>query len=828
MDQNAGKRMDVYLELSDICKNFGITKAINHSDFVVRLGMITGLIGPNGAGKSTMMKIITGVYSQDGGTVKFPTLKDGGGKYDTNSARDKGIYCAYQELSLCTNLRVYENFLLCTMSHTPFGKRGFRTRARAEAKELLDQVFPGNGIHVNSLTSELTMVQRQMVEICKAAAHENLKVLLLDEPTSFLPTERIGQLHSYLKKLCADKNIAIIYISHKLDEVEQICETVNVMKNGVNTEISDMQNVTKEKMIQLMGGEESLSHRPEKAVSRAKEEILLEIKDYSGKNLHHINLQIRKGEIIGISGLDGGGQADLLRTIYRLVNGRKLPDTKDMKISYVSGDRGKEGILPYWTIGENMSVASYDIIAPKGLVFPQKMKAFAQHWFDRFSIRAQSVDGEITSLSGGNAQKVLIARGLATDADIILLNDPTRGVDIGTKQEIYRFMREAKEEKKTILLFSTEDTEMCQCDRVCIMHEGSIVRELSGASINEQNIVQTAFEWKSKGDGGAQGEESGGSEKSPAPVRRILSNRAFIAIVTFAVLYGIICCMQPAALTPLGITLLYSSVVPLIFVALGQMFISIGGGIDMGNSMSVGLVNVIVATVVSANAGLGAVYLAAVIVSYGLMGLLILKTRIPAVIVTLGFSFIWEGLAVLVSPTPGGICPPWLKKFCTFSVLNIPGPILVGAVAALIAWWVIRRSKYGIVLNALGNNKTVTERSGWSAAAATFTAYVLSGGFVVLSGIYMTSVQGSGDYSSTGAFCMMSIAVFILGGCEFIGAVSSPVGVVIAAFAMTSISTLLTFLKMNTNLQQMVTGLVLIVAMFVKNIVYRNNACSTE
>ena len=261
--------------------------------------------------------VVTTLYGKNPGETWEPdeirALKD---TVDEMCIRDS--YCAYQELSLCTNLRVYENFLLCTMSHTPFGKRGFRTRARAEAKELLDQVFPGNGIHVNSLTSELTMVQRQMVEICKAAAHENLKVLLLDEPTSFLPTERIGQLHSYLKKLCADKNIAIIYISHKLDEVEQICETVNVMKNGVNTEISDMQNVTKEKMIQLMGGEESLSHRPEKAVSRAKEEILLEIKDYSGKNLHHINLQIRKGEIIGISGLDGGGQADLLLSLIHI------------------------------------------------------------------------------------------------------------------------------------------------------------------------------------------------------------------------------------------------------------------------------------------------------------------------------------------------------------------------------------------------------------------------------------------------------------------------------------------------------------------------------
>lgn len=317
--------------------------------------------------------------------------------------------------------------------------------------------------------------------------------------------------------------------------------------------------------------------------------------------------------------------------------------------------------------------------------------------------------------------------------------------------------------------------------------------------------------------------ESVSPKKTANPVKKILTNRATISIVTLIVTFGIICNMQKNALSYTGITLLFTSVTPLIFAALGQMFISIGGGIDMGNSMSIGLANVIVAVALSRSSALGIGYLLALVILYGLMGFLILKTRIPAVIVTLGFSFIWEGLAVIISPTPGGVCPSMLKKICTFSAFGIPAPIIVGVVSALIAFWIVRQSKYGIVLNALGNNKTVTERAGWSSATATVVAYMLSGLCVIMAGIYMTSVQGAGDYGSTGSFCMMSIAIFILGGCEFIGAISSPIGVVIGAFAMTSIPTLLTFLKMNTNLQQMVTGLVLIIAMLVKNIVFKSD-----
>lgn len=824
METKLAKASQTYIILKEMCKSFGVTKALDNANLEIRLGEITGLIGPNGAGKSTLMKILTGLYLQDSGELIFPTLGGPAKKYNANIARENGIYCAYQELSVCSNLAVYENFLLNKMTHTPLGKPGFRRNAMTNVRSLLDNVFPDHNIDVSASIDTLPMVKRQMVEICKAVDHDNLKVLILDEPTSSLPTERINQLLDFLRKLC-QKNIAVIYISHKLDEISKLCHTVNILRNGTNTGTSDVSKITMEEMITLLGGECSIK---DKVINSADVEVqsdkLLEISRLTTKLLHDINMNIYKGEIVGISGLDGGGQADLLRTIFDLVLNHKLKGSKYLKIAYVSGDRASEGILPHWNIGENIAIASSDKIASRGLVNPQKIMTFAQHWFEEFAIRAQSVKDEITGLSGGNQQKVLIARGLATEADILLLNDPTRGVDIGTKHEIYRIMREAKAAGKTIVLFSTEDTEMCQCDRVYIMHEGTIVNELSGDILNEQNIIKTAFEWKSKTKDNNGNRADKKQTQLSQYLHYVLGSRALISIVTLTVLYSAISFMKPAALTYMGINLIYSSVIPLVLVALSQMFISIGGGIDMGSSMSVGLTTVIIAQVVSRNLGLGIVLLIGLIIGYGLMGLLILKTRIPAVIVTLGFSFVWQGLAVIISPVPGGICPSWIKAIFNVKIPGIPSPIILACIASLATFWIVRRSKYGIVMNAVGNNPTVAERSGWSIVHARVVAYMISGVLVILSGMSMTAIQGSGDYSSTGSFTMIGIAIFILGGCEFLGAYSSPIGVVIASFAIMSISTLLTFLKMNSNLQTMITGLVLIAAMFSRKIISRNGS----
>ncbi len=807
------------IQVEEICKTFGPTKALNKMSLQVESGQIVGLVGANGAGKTTLMKVLTGVHAPDSGTAIIcgEALDKG---YSPNAAAQRGVHCAYQEMTLCTNLRVYENFLLNRMSHAIRPKKaGWRRAGKKDAKAILDQVFPDNSIDVNASMSALSLMERQMVEICKAILHDNLSVLILDEPTAYLSMERIEQLQAYLRQL-KTRGVGIIYISHKLNEILEICDKVCVMKNGCLEREYTTETLTREMLIEALGGV-VLPREPQSSESGCARETLLEIRELNTPKLRHINMEIRRGEILGLTGLDGGGQSDLLRTLFERVERSKLPGSRGLKAAYISGNRAAEGVFSDWSIEQNIGISVLDKSTSGPLISSGKLKKNVDFWFQKLKIKAPSLKTSIMELSGGNQQKVLIARGLASDADIILMNDPTCGVDIETKQEIYRIMQEARSNGKAIVLFSTEDAEMGQCDRAYIMHEGTIVEELEGEDLTEDNIIRIAFQHKMKKKDAAQDDQAARTGKIGKALHHLLQERFMIALIAALVVFGISAYTKPAVATYRGFNMIYTSAIPWIFAALSQMFVAIGGGMDMGSGMAIGMVNVIAATYLTEQPAVAAVMLIAVCLLYALMGLFIYRTRIPGIVVTLGMSFVWQGVSTIIAPIPGGSCPAWLKVFTSFDLPVIPRPLVVGLIAALVAYWIVHRSSYGIVMNATGNRPMVAERAGWSTQMATMMLYLLAGVFVVLSGLALTALTGSGDYSGAATFPMTTIAIFILGGCEFNGAVTSPVGVVIATFAMGGISSLLTFLNINSNFQTMVYGLVLVMAMVARMIIHK-------
>ncbi len=811
-----------YLELSEITKTFGHTHALNGMNLKIVPGEIIGVVGPNGAGKSTLMKVITGVYPPTSGTIIFNETEEAGAGYHAAEAKKRGIACAYQELSLCSNLNTYENFMINHMDHTFLGKRGWRKKAARDTKTYLDTVFPNNNIDIKAPVSGLALPQRQMIEIAKAMSNQNLRVLILDEPTSSLNGERIQQLHDYMRKLC-EKQVAIIYISHKLDEIDRICDRVSVMKGGQCVLESGIADISPQELVEVMGGKVSVSQK--KAVDKSAEPNVLTVRDLNTDQLKHISMNIKKGEIIGISGLAGSGQKDLILEIFNAANGKKNSAISvTTKASYVSGDRNTEGLFPMWNIADNTLVSSLDQVSSKGFIDQKKSDALAQHWYDKLKFIANGTKDDISSLSGGNQQKALIARGIAAEAGIILLNDPTCGVDVETKQEIYRLMDEARGAGKTIILHSTEDLEMEQCDRIYIMHQGGIVAELTGEEISVKNIVTASFESFRKQKDELQKQDDAPEAKQMSLPRRLLHNRAALPIITLAAILIINASLNPRIVSYTGLTMLFSSAIPLVFIALSQMFLVVSGGIDMGNGMAVGLLNVIVAFTVVNNPALGAGFLVLFVLAYGAMGALIYSTRIPAIVVTLGASFIWLGLGLIVSPTPGGTSPEWLTAFFKFKFPLIPMPIVIAALAAFGTWWILRRSKYGMIINGNGNNPTAIARAGWSRMAAVIATYMIAGALLVCAGMSVTVISIGGDVNSTATYQMLSIATIILGGCEFKGGISSPVGVTFGALAISSISVLLTFLSVDSNLQSAVTGLILIGALAIKLASHRKEA----
>nr|WP_288539386.1 ATP-binding cassette domain-containing protein [uncultured Dorea sp.] len=813
------KGQNPYFKLKDIAKTFGITKALSGVTLDIYAGEVIGLVGPNGAGKSTLMKILTGILPQTDGTIEIEGRTEE--HYNTKLAKKYGVACAYQDLSLCTNLSVYENFALLNVSHKIVDKPGWRTQAKKNAKELLEKYFPGNGIDVTKPVSKLSLADQQVVEICKTLMTGNLKILILDEPTSALSTDKAGQLHKVVEEL-SQKGVAVIYISHKLDEIGIVSDRIVILRNGQNVGEFSSKEVTQDDLIGLMGGE-----KKEKKEHTAKENIigenLVEIKGLTTNILNNIDIHIKKGEIVGISGLAGSGQQELLQAIYSAKshigtagkNGVQINST----IAYVSGDRTKEGVFPLWDIRNNILIANLDRVKGKILLNRKECDDSANYWYDKLKFRAEGIESNIMSLSGGNQQKALIARGIASEADIIILNDPTAGVDIGTKQDIYALLDEVKRMGKAVILYSTEDAEIEICDRAYIMHEGAITEELKGEDITVSNIVKASFKKVEKREK---------TEKKNSLIGRLLTSRIALPLLTMLLIFAANVANNPNMMSYMGLRMKLNSTLPLIFASLGQMFIILSGDCDMGNGYSIALVNVIVGVLLTGNPLVGIVGLLIFIAAYMGMAALIHLRNIPAIVVTLGAQFVWYGIALIICPTPGGKCPELISNILRIQTPVVPLPIIIAVLAGLLCWFILYRSRYGMVMRGIGNNPNSVERSGWNYLTAKMTNYGMAGLMVVLAGMTFTASCNGADANSSVNYCMLSIATVILGGCEMAGGIVEPAGVVIAAIAMNLINSLLTAMKVNSNYQTAIIGLILIAVLAFKFVIHRKEAAKNE
>ncbi|NDI16746.1 MAG: ATP-binding cassette domain-containing protein, partial [Verrucomicrobia bacterium] len=495
------------------------------------------------------------------------------------------------------------------------------------------------------------------------------------------------------------------------------------------------------------------------------------------------NLTVGQGEIVGLSGLVGSGQTTLLKRIFASKSRRRSNIKVNGRISYVSGDRAREGVFSMWSIRDNITISSLRELTKYGLVNGIKTKEIGQKWFERLSFRAESIDSPITSLSGGNQQKALIARGLASGADLLLLNDPTAGVDVETKQEIYSLLQEAKQLGKAIILHSTEDAEMEICDRVYVMRDGEVVQEFNGDDVSVKNIVRAAF---------TEVDRTVSRERIDHSVfSRIMNSRLTLPLSAMILIYGLNVAANSNVFSMMSIGLLLGTAVPLVFAALGQMFVITAGDIDMGNGYSIALANVLVAVVLSKSVFVGVVSLVILILAYVAMGALIHLRRLPAIVVTLGAQFIWLGVALLISPEPGGESPEWLNTIYNANITFIPMVAIFCLAAGIATWFIIYRWRYGIVLRGIGNSQDAVERAGWSYLVGKSINYAFAGLMVVFAGMAFTAVTSAADVNTSASFCMMSIATVIVGGCEMSGGVVEPFGVVAAGIAMSLIASLL-------------------------------------
>ncbi len=490
-----------FLALSGISKRYAGVRALEGVDFGCERGKIHAVLGENGAGKSTLIKIIAGVVQPDSGIMR---LAEHDVSFATPSAANAaGVVCIFQELSLIPDLSVADNISIAAPPRR-FGLIDAKAqRQRAEA--LLAEIGCED---VNPLmrVRDLPLSRRQMVEIAKALG-QRPQLLMLDEATSALTSADVEKVYAMLARLKSE-GVAILYISHRMHEVEALADRASVFRNGRHIETFDKGARSTADIVQLMIGRDIATQYPPKPARRPVKPVLaLENLSWE-KHLDRISLHVGAGEIVGLGGLDGQGQKSLLLALFgvlRGVTGRVTVEGREVRpgspaaaksagIALVPEDRKTEGLMLPMSIGDNLVIASLDAISTGPLVDRAKERAAIQHGIARLQIKIGAPGDAVSTLSGGNQQKVVLAKWLMAEPRIILLNDPTRGIDVGTKQELYRLMRELADQGAAILFYSTDYDELIGCcDRVAIMYDGRIVRELEGAELTETNIIASAL-----------------------------------------------------------------------------------------------------------------------------------------------------------------------------------------------------------------------------------------------------------------------------------------------------------------------------------------------
>ena len=491
---------EVILTMEGIDKSFPGVHALDHVNLEVRKGEVHALMGENGAGKSTLMKVLTGIYTKDSGTITYE------GKevefHGPKEAQEAGIVIVHQELNMMNHLTVAQNIFI----GREFMKGGIIDDAKMneESKKLFEQL--GIKIDPTEKMGNLTVGKQQMCEIAKAISHK-AKVIIFDEPSAALTEAEIEELFKIIRDL-RDKQLGIVYISHRMDEIKVITDRVTVMRDGGYVGTLITKDCTKDDIINMMVGRVIYEDPKTKSMVPPDAPVVLKVEHLNaGKMVQDVSFELHKGEILGFSGLMGAGRTETARALFGAdpkesgdiyVNGKKVDirspkDAVALGIGYLSEDRKRYGIVVDKSVAENSTMAHLKNFV-KGLFIDKRKEVSAtQEYIDRLNTKTPGTDQLVVNLSGGNQQKVVLAKWLVKDCDILIFDEPTRGIDVGAKSEIYHLMNELVAQGKSIIMISSEMTEILRMsDRIVVMCEGKKTAEIDIAGATQESIMHAA------------------------------------------------------------------------------------------------------------------------------------------------------------------------------------------------------------------------------------------------------------------------------------------------------------------------------------------------
>lgn len=487
------------IEMKGIDKSFGTNQVLKNAGFLLKDGEVHALMGENGAGKSTLMKILTGVYTRDAGTV----LVDGKEVVYKNpqEAEKAGIVFIYQELNVLFDLTVEENLFMGKEITKGFGVCD-KKAMRKKAQEIMDRM--GVNIPVTAQMSDLSVGQQQMVEICKALMVD-AKVLIMDEPTAALTQSETEVLFEVIKSLRA-KGVSIVYISHRMEEIFELCDRITVLRDGTYIDTKYIKDINMDDIVQMMIGRTIGERFPKRNVQIGKEVIRVEGLT-SGKLFKKVNFSVKAGEVLGVSGLMGAGRTEIMQAIFGNIpveSGKIYIDGKEVTIKnprqaiaagigFITEDRKTEGLLLEKSIAENIEIVNLKKVSKNSVISMAKQKALVKKGIEEFRIKCFGPDHECNNLSGGNQQKVVLAKWIYTDPKILILDEPTRGVDIGAKKEIYSVINDLAAKGVAVIMVSSELPEVLgMSDRIMVVHEGKVTGIVEASEVDQAKVMTLA------------------------------------------------------------------------------------------------------------------------------------------------------------------------------------------------------------------------------------------------------------------------------------------------------------------------------------------------
>lgn len=491
---------ETILTMKEIDKSFPGVHALDHVNFEVKKGEVHALMGENGAGKSTLMKVLTGIYTKDSGSITFE------GKevefHNTREAQDAGIVIVHQELNMLGHLTVAQNIFI---------GREFKKGIRIDDKKMNDEaakLFQKLHIDIDptETMSNLTVGKQQMCEIAKAISHE-AKVIIFDEPSAALTETEIEELFKIIRDL-RQQQLGIVYISHRMDEIKVITDRVTVMRDGGYVGTLITKDCTKDDIINMMVGRVIYEDPKTESTVPKDAPVVLKVENLNaGRMVQDVSFELRKGEILGFSGLMGAGRTETARAIFGAdpkssgniyINGQKVEinnpqDAVKCGIGYLSEDRKRFGIVVQKSVAENSTMSALENFVKGIFIDKKKENSTAQDYVESLATKTPSVDQLVVNLSGGNQQKVVIAKWLIRNCDILIFDEPTRGIDVGAKNEIYKLMNRLAEEGKSIIMISSEMTEILRMsDRIVVMCEGRKTGEIDISEASQEIIMNMA------------------------------------------------------------------------------------------------------------------------------------------------------------------------------------------------------------------------------------------------------------------------------------------------------------------------------------------------